>query len=66
MLTFEETEDYYIMTETTMSFTKDYIKSIKYTKDLKLVQINDEPWLETYPAQVEWFEKYHMKHFKHD
>lgn len=64
MLTFKETEDHFVVIETTMSFDETRVREIKYSKDLNSVQIGDDPARCTHPEQVEWFEKHYRKHFE--
>ncbi len=64
MLRFKETEEYYVITEIIMDWYSDSVKTIKYSKDLKMVQVSDDPWRKTEPAQRQWFKDHYMKHFK--
>jgi len=63
MLTFAQDEKYYIITERILGFRSTDIKVIRYTKDLKSVQVNNDPWNETTDSEIEWFNKYHRKNY---
>lgn len=64
MLTFRETNGEYVIIETTHSFTKTWVKTVKFTKDLKRRQVGTNPWQNTIKADQDWFNKHYMKHFK--
>jgi hypothetical protein len=63
MLAFKEENDLYVITESIMGFSSTSVKTVTYTKDLSRVKVNDEPWRDTYPAQRDWFNNHHLKHF---
>ena len=63
-LSFSETSEHYIVTETLHGWTDTKITIVKYTKDLMMCACNNEPMRPTTKEARDWFRKYHMKHFK--
>lgn len=63
MLSFKEDDDHYVITESILGFSSTSTKIVRYTKDLSQVQVNNDPWRETYPEQRDWFNNHHLKHF---
>ena len=64
MLTFEETSEHFVIKETILGWFSESIKIVRWTKDLKMKQINDDSWKKTAKGDREWFEKCYRKHFK--
>jgi hypothetical protein len=64
MLTFKKHPDFYRVTETTMSATKDNVMTVDYSLDLSLKRCNNESYRETTEADRNWFEKHYRKKFK--
>ncbi len=63
MLKFELTEDHYIVHEIIFGWHADNKKVVRYTKDLKMVQVNNDPWRKTDKVQRVWFEAHYRKEF---
>jgi hypothetical protein len=64
MLKFARASSGYLIIETTMSATRDYVKTVHYTKDLDKKCINTGPWQETTEADRVWFEKHYRDKFE--
>lgn len=63
MLTFKETAEHYLVIQTTMSFCNTEVQTVKYTKDLKQKQVENDPWVNTTPSCRDWFNKYYLPKF---
>lgn len=63
MLTFHEDEDF-VVTQTTHCFDGTSKMVVRYKKDLSQIKVHNDPWRDTNPAQVQWFEKYYGPKFQ--
>lgn len=63
MLSFKETSEHYIITESILGFNDTKVRVFRYSKDLMHVQIDQGPVQKTVPEARDWFEKFHRKHF---
>jgi hypothetical protein len=62
MLKFEITENF-VIHETILGWYAESKKTVEYTKDLKLIRVNNDPWTKTSKVQRVWFEAHYRKHF---
>lgn len=63
MLEFELTKDHYTIYEITFGWYADYVKVIRYTKDLKMIQVDNDMWRKTDKVQRMWFEAHYRNAF---